>query len=471
MKLVRPLLILLAALAVFAAGYGYGRWYGVSVHAKAPGPRILYYVDPMHPAYKSDKPGIAPDCGMKLVPVFADDAARASTPATPDSPAQNLPMGTIQVSPEKQQLIGVKYDFPSLGASTRTIRAVGKVMPDEKRIVHVHTRVDAWIDKVLVDFTGKFVEKGQPLLTLYSPDLLATQEEFLLALKAQDLMKASTLAGTQAQSDSLLAASRRRLQLWELSDAQIEQITRTRQPITNTTVYSPATGYVTVRNAFPKQRITPDTELYTIIDLSKIWVVADFFEADASQLRLHQPITLNLSYGPVKTIRGRVDNILPQVDPITRTLKVRIDVDNPGLLLKPDMFVEVNLAVSSPQRLTVPTDAVLNSGLTKTVFVDRGNGYLEPRKVEIGERLDGRVEILSGLKPGERIVVSGTFLIDSESELKSAASGMGSMPGMPGMKATPESGASKAPPASGKPAAAADKSMPGMNMPANPPKQ
>ena len=371
-------------------------------------------------------------------------------------------MGTIQVSPEKQQFIGVKYGVPSFGLSTKTIRAVGKVAPDEKRIVHVHTRVEAWIDKVFVDFTGKSVEENQPLLTLYSPDLLATQEEFLLALKGQDLMKASTLAGTQQQSNSLLAAARRRLELWDLSDAQIEEVKRTRQPITNTTLYSPATGYVMVRNAFPKQRVTPDTELYTLIDLRKVWIVADFFEVEASQIRVDEPVSVSLSYGPAKTIRGRVDYIQPQVDPMTRTLKVRIDADNPGLFLKPDMFVEVNLSVALPQRLTVPAEAVLDSGLKKTMFVDRGNGYLEPRQVETGERINGRVEILRGLKPGERIVISGTFLIDSESQLKSAASGMGGMPGMPGMKGSSEP--SKPSPTAGK-AIPAIKDMPGMKRP------
>jgi RND family efflux transporter MFP subunit len=403
---------------------------------------------------------------MTLVPFYADEAEKAPAHSGDSKMPADLPMGTIKVSPEKQQLIGVKYGQPSFAVSTKTIRAVGKVTPDEKRIVHVHTRVDAWIDKVFVDFTGKSVEEGQPLLTLYSPDLLATQEEFLLALKAQDLMKASTLTGTQGQSNSLLAAARRRLELWDLSDEQINEITRTGKTITNTTLYSPATGYVMARNAFPKQRVMPDTELYTLIDLRRVWILADFFEAEASDIRPDAPVLLSLSYGPAKTIRGRVDYIQPQVDPMTRTLKVRIDADNPDLLLKPDMFVEVNLSVGMPRNLTVPAEAVLDSGLKKTVFVDRGDGYIEPREVQTGERIDGRVEILSGLKPDERIVVSGTFLIDSESQLKSAASSMGGMPGMPGHGSSHESDKSLQPaaPARQAPEKTPDKSkdMPGM---------
>ena len=430
MKTLRILLFLAAMTAVFFAGYGYGRWYAVPSTARA---------------------SVERTAGAVPVP------AKADTP----------PMGTIQISPQKQQLIGVRYGLPSIGGSAKTIRAVGKIAPDEQRIAHVHTRVEGWIDKVFVDFTGKVVEKDQPLLTLYSPDLLATQEEFLLALKSLDLMKASTLRGALAQSDSLLAATRRRLILWDLTDNQIDEIGRTGKPVTNITVNSPASGYITARNAFPKQRITPDTELYTITDLSRVWIMADVFEAEASLVRLNQPVNITSSYGSSGVLKGRVDYIQPQVDPTTRTLKIRIDAENPRMTLRPDMFVEVTFSIVLPQHVTVPADSVLDSGLKKTVFVDRGNGYLEPREVEIGERLGDRIEILRGLKADERIVISGTFLIDSESQLKSAASGMGGMPGMPGMPALKSSGGSSPqPPTPAKPESQPGKQnmkdMPGM---------
>jgi Cu(I)/Ag(I) efflux system membrane fusion protein len=437
MKALRLFFVTMLVVGAFVGGYGYGRWYAKPDTAEASGEdgrRVLYYVDPMHPAYKSDKPGVAPDCGMALVPVYADNPATAG-----ESPHADLPMGSIQISPQKQQLIGVKYGMPSLDSSVKEIRAVGKVALDEQRISRVHTRVEGWIERVFVDFIGKAVDKGQPLLTLYSPDLLASQEEFILALRSQELLKASPLESALTQSDSLLAASRRRLQLWELSEEQIEEIAHTRKPVTNVTVNSPVNGYVMTRNAFPKQRITADTELYTIADLSRVWVMADVFEAEASLIQMNQRVTINLSYGSRQALSGRVDYIQPQVDPVTRTLKVRIDAENPRLILKPDMFVETTFRIALPRRITVPTDAVLDSGLKKVIFVDHGNGNLEPRQVETGERLGDRVEILSGLKPDERIVISGTFLIDSESQLKSAASGMGSMPGMPGMS-QPKSG-------------------------------
>lgn len=436
MKVLRFTLKLALVVAVFIAGYGYGRWYALPDTAQASATnkrRILYYVDPMNPAHKSDKPGAAPD-GMALQPVYADEASVAPA-ATPEAATAvpNFPMGTIQISPQRQQRIGVKYGMPSLGAAVKSIRAVGKVAPDEQRIARIHTRVDGWIDKVFVDFTGREVEKNQPLLTLYSPDLLATQEEYLLALKGQDLMKASTLEGALGQSESLVAASRRRLLLWDLTADQIDEIARTGKPVTNITIYSPVSGYVTARNAFPKQRIMPDTELYTIIDLSRVWIMADVFESEASLVQINQPVTIDLSYGPPGGLKGRVDYIQPQIDPVTRTLKIRIEAENPRMALKPDMFVNVNFRIALPQHITVPRDAVLDAGLKKIIFVDRGNGYLEPREVETGEQLGDNIEILRGLRPDERIVISGTFLIDSESQLKSAASGMGGMPGMPGM--------------------------------------
>ncbi|HYM10718.1 MAG TPA: efflux RND transporter periplasmic adaptor subunit [Bryobacterales bacterium] len=430
MKTRGTILILLVAAAAYVGGYGYGRWYGKgaaapSTAAPPAGRHILYYVDPMHPAYRSDKPGFAPDCGMKLEPVYAVEGAGAMP-----GPGGALPRGTVQISPQKQQLIGVKYGTAEYTRGSRTIRTVGKVAYDETRIARVHTKIEGWIDRVFVNFTGDVVEKGRPLLTLYSPEMLASEQEFLLALRAKDVMQHSTMVDMPAYSDSLLAATRRRLELWDLSGPQIEEIARRRQPLKNITIDAPISGYVTARNAFPSQRIMPETELYTIVDLSTVWVMADVFEYEAPLVRIGQPATVTLSYYPGRTFRGRVSYLQPQVDPVTRTVKARIEMDNPANVLKPEMFADVELPIATPERLTVPAEAVLDSGQTKTVFVDRGDGYFEPRAVETGDWLDGQVEILKGLQVGERIVTSGNFLIDSESRLKTATSGMGAMPGM-----------------------------------------
>ena len=445
MKPLRLFLILLCGLAVFAGGYGYGRWYGNRQAVQIPverARRILYYVDPMHPTHKSDKPGAAPD-GMKLEPVYADDAARGSLPASQATPVPAMPAGTIQLTPDKQQLIGVKYGNVESGGGSRTIRAAGKVAIDETRIEHIHTRVEGWIDKVFVNFTGKLVQKGDPLLTIYSPDLLASQRELLLAAKAKTLMQNSAFPPGLEQSESLLLASRRRLELWDLSEAQIDQVLKTGQPIKDVTLYSPATGYVADRKAFPQQKVTPDTDLYTIVDLSHVWIMADVFEYEAPNIHMGQTAHVSVQALPGKTFNARIDYIQPEVDPMTRTLKVRLDMNNPGVLLKPDMYADIEFRVNVPAKLTVSAEAVLDAGERKTVFVDRGNGYFEPRQVKTGERVGERIQILSGLSAGERVVTSGNFLIDSESQLKAAASGMGGMAGMPGMGGGTKSGENK----------------------------
>ena len=423
MKAVKAFFILLLIAAAFAGGFGYGRWYGVK--AGKPGERkVLYYVDPMHPAYKSDRPGIAPDCGMNLEPVYADGLPAPATTATAND-AGALPEGTIQVSPEKQQMIGVRFGAAEYTNSEETIRAVGKVAVDETRVVRVHPKVEGWIERVAVDFIGAEVREGQPLLTLYSPEMLASQQEYLLAVKARDAMKGGgAIPGAIANSETLIEASRRRLELWDFTRAQMEELERTGKAIRSIAVYAPAGGYVTARNSFPNQRVTMDTELYTIADLSRVWVMAEVFEGDVAKLRVGQAATVRLPVAGASAVTVHVNNIQPQVDPQTRTVKVRLEAANPGMKLRPDMFVDVLFPLGSPRRLTVPADAVLDSGQRQIVFVDRGNGNLEPRQVRIGERTGDRIVIWSGLTTEERIVTSANFLIDSESQLKAAMAGM-----------------------------------------------
>src|ERR1017187_693463 len=470
MKVIRTIGLLVVIAAAFAGGYIYKAVKGSTARtAEKGGRKVLYWVDPMHPAYKSDTPGTAPDCGMKLEPVYADGGAPvAKTGGKPDpvyaDDVSKMEAGTVQITPEKQQLIGVKYGQVEAGGGSRTIRAVGKVAIDETRIGHVHTKVEGWIDKVFVDFTGKLVKKGQPLLTIYSPDMLASQRELLLAAKAKTIMQNSALPSGFDQSKSLLQATRRRLELWDLSEAQIDQVLKTGEPIKNITLYSPMTGYITDRKAFPQVKVMPDTDLYTIVDLSRVWIMADVFEYEAPNIHVGETARVSLQALPGKSFSARIDYLQPEVDPMTRTLKVRLNMDNPGVMLKPDMYADIEFRVNIPSKLTVPADAVLNAGERKTVFVDRGNGYFEPRQVKTVEREGDRIQILSGLSQGERIVTSGNFLIDSESQMKAAASGMGGMAGMPGMTnkpAQPETPANQ-PKAPGKPGAKEMGDMPGM---------
>jgi membrane fusion protein, copper/silver efflux system len=413
--------ILFVAL-VAAAAFLAGRWQLPSgAQAGAPARKILYWYDPMHPSYRSDKPGIAPDCGMRLEPKYADQGAANEH----KHEAAEQPPGTIHITPEKQQLIGVRYGVVEMGSATEEIRAVGKVDMDETRTTRVHSRVDGWIEKVFVDFTGQQVKAGQPMLTIYSPEMLATQQEYVLALESRALLKQSVSEHAAHDTERLVEAALRRLETWNLSPEQIQELERTKKPLRTTTLYAPASGVVTARNAFPNQRITADTDLYTLVDLSRVWVNAEVFESDAGMVRMGQRGVISLSYQPERAWSAAVTYVLPQVDPNTRTLKVRLEADNPRLALKPGMFVNVVFPVRSAPRMMVPSDAVLDSGLKKTVFVDRGDGYLEPRQVETGQHFGDRVEVLHGLKPGERIVTSGNFLIDSESQLKAAAGGMG----------------------------------------------
>jgi membrane fusion protein, copper/silver efflux system len=383
--------------------------------------KILYWVDPMHPAYKADKPGKAPDCGMDLVPVYAEGTAQTT--------AGNLPEGVFQVTPEKQQLIGVQYCEAVYKPVFKTLRTVGRLAYDETKIAHVHSKVEGWIEQVFVDFTGKEVRKGQPLISIYSPELWQTQQEYLLALKGRNELAVSPFREAVTGSESLLQAARKRLELWDISEEQIQQIEQIGKPIKAMMMHAPSDGFVLTRKAFLKLRVTPETELYTLADLSTIWVIAEIYEYEAPEIRTGQSAAVTLSYSPGRTFRGKVSYIYPQLDAATRTLKVRIEVPNPGFALKPEMYANVELRIDYGRRVVVPQEAVIDSGAEQMVFVAHEGGYFEPRKVTIGAKVGSEVIVLNGLKSGERVVTSANFLIDSESKLKSAAGGMG-MPGM-----------------------------------------
>lgn len=376
--------------------------------------KILYWYDPMHPAYKSQKPGFAPDCGMQLDPKYADA----------DSARSQMAPGEVMISPEKQQLMGVRTTTVQRESLVRTIRTTGQVTADETRIAHVHVKVNGWIDKVYVDFVGQLVKKGQPLFTLYSPDLVATQEEYLIARRGETNLSSSPFAEVRQGANSLLHAAHDRLKLWDISDAQIEKLERTGEVSRTMTFYSPVTGFVTDRKAFPQSSVTPDMELYTVANLSTVWVMADVYEYELPYVRVGQRAEIQLSYYPGKTYTGRIRYIYPTFDPQAHTAKVRIDLPNPGFELKPQMFADVQLQVNYGKQVVVPQEAVLDSGERQTVFVASGNGHFEPRLIKAGAQVDGKVVVLSGLKPGETIVSSGNFLIDSESQLKNAMEGM-----------------------------------------------
>lgn len=450
MKLLKVLAVLVIVAAAFGGGYIF-RAANAKPSADASARRILYYVDPMHPAYTSDRPGIAPDCGMALEPVYAEDAAAAAAPngkllhyrdpedhtytsdkagLNPETgntlePVHEEPApGTIRVTSERQQLIGVRFAEAEWMESGRTLRTLGTVAYDETRLARIHPRVEGWIEKVFVDFTGALVKQGQPLLTIYSPELLASQQELLLARRARDLMADNPMASASQSGTALFDAARRRLELWQLSAGQIDRVLETGEPIRSVTLHSPVSGFVLERQAFPNQKVSSETELYSIADLSRVWIMAEVYEADLASVRAGMQARVTFTSGSAP-LTARVAYVQPQIDPATRTMKVRLEAANPGMRLKPDMFVNIEFTLAGARQLTVPAEAVVDTGTRQTVFVDLGDGYLSPRQVTVGGRIGDRIVIASGLAGGERVVASATFLIDSESQLKNAASGMG----------------------------------------------
>jgi RND family efflux transporter MFP subunit len=336
----------------------------------------------------------------------------------------SMPAGTVNIRPERQQLIGVQVGEARERDLTGTVRAVGRLSIDETRVARVQTRIDGWIDQVFVNFTGKPVKKGQPLFSVYSPELVSTQQELLVALKSMERLQGSTLPEARAGAETLHRSVRERLRQWELSDGQIRDIEKRGTPSRSVTLHAPMDGFVVARNAYPGQRITPETELYVIADLSQLWVMAEVFEYELPMIHVGQSAQLSLTALPGKVFQGRVSFIYPQVEPATRTLKVRLDLPNPDRQLKPDLFAQVTFTVDHGRELVVPQDSVLDSGTEQTVFVARGNGYFEPRTVTLGRRVGGDAVVLSGLKAGERVVTSAVFFVDSESKLRPAFQAM-----------------------------------------------
>lgn len=386
-----------------------------------PGERqVLYWYDPMHPAYKSDKPGVAPDCGMQLVPRYADELEALKSMAP----------GTVQVSPARQQLIGVRTATVAAEEVSQTVRAAGRVEIDETRIAHVHTKVSGWVRRVFVDYTWRHVRAGDPLFTLYSPELVSAQKEYLIARRAESYLSRAPYQEAAAGSEALLRASRERLKLWDVTDEQIRELEARGAPEEELTFYAPVGGHVSVRNVFPNQFITPDSDLYTIVDHSRVWVQAELYEYEIGVVRVGQPATMTVEAFPGRVFSGRIAFVDPHLDMNTRTVRVRLEFDNPEFALKPEMWATVEIRVPLGRRVVVPREAVLDTGTRQLIFLARPNGYFEPREIQVGPRLGERYVVLAGLKPGDIIVTSGNFLIDSESQLSAATAGMAGMAGM-----------------------------------------
>jgi RND family efflux transporter MFP subunit len=369
----------------------------------------------MHAQVTSEKPGNCPICQMKLTKMET---------GMPHVEAKAAAPGTVQISAARQQLLGVVSEPTQFRSLDKTLRAVGRVALDEERVANVHIKLTGWVKRVFVDYTFQHVKQGDPLFTLYSPELLASEQEYLLALKADRELGGSSYADVALGGKNLLEAARRRLELWDLTEAQMQELTETGKPHQEITLYSPSTGHVLERKVFSNQYVTPEMELYKLADHSEVWVYADIYEPEFPMITLGQPATLTSAALPGRKLQGVVSFVQPHLIEETRTLPVRLSFANPNMELKPGMFVNVELHRSLGKQLTVPVDAVLDSGESRRVFVDHGTGAFEPREVETGERVDDAVIITKGLRAGERVVTRANFLIDSESNLRQALAGM-----------------------------------------------
>jgi len=383
------------------------------------------YQCPMHPAIVQDHPGECPICGMKLVPTGAGEAAAGGDGATGAVSPPGL--ATVRIDPARQQLIGLETAPVTRGTVGGAWRTVGRVAVDETRVRHINVKVPGFVEGIYVDFVGKPVKAGEPLFSIYSPELLSAQGEYLLALRTHAALRGAD--GTAGGGAPLVEAARRRLLLWDVPPAQIARLEKTGTPAKTLTLYSPISGVVTKKDVVEGMKLDAGAMPYEIVDLSEVWVLADVYENELRHVRLGMPARMSLKAYPNRLFEGRVSFIDPLLDPMTRTVKVRLAFPNPTGELKPEMFGEVTLLGASREGLRIPSDAVIDSGTRTVVFVAAGEGKFEPREVALGESDGAAVEVVSGVAEGERVVTRANFLVDSESRLRASLASIAEAPG------------------------------------------
>ena len=373
----------------------------------------LFYRNPMNPKITSPVP-TQDEMGMDYIPVFPEGGA-----------AQDEPTGTVKIDSTVVQNIGVRTSVVERATLSRDIRTIGRVTYDEERIARLHPKYDGWIEKLYINKTGDPVKKGSRLLSIYSPLLVATQEEYLLALNSVATLKESPFPDVREGAESLLNSSRERLRFLDVPEYQINQIKDKRKVIKGTYIQSPFNGIVMNIGAREGERVTPNTELYMIADISQVWVLVDIYEDDMPWVREGDTASMKVTGIPGQTFTGKVSYIYPYLDAKNRTIKVRLEFDNKNLALKPDMFADINVhADQQIEAVVIPSEAIVRTGVEEQVFVQRAPGKFEPRKVSIGVSASGKTQVLSGLNEGETVVTSSQFLLDSESKLKEATAKM-----------------------------------------------
>ena len=334
---------------------------------------------------------------------------------------------TVEIPTDKQQLIGVRTAVTAVQPLHKVVRTVGRIEYDERKIATITTKIEGWIERLYVDYTGRYVKKGEPLAEIYSPELVATQQEYLNVLKWAKQSSTAPAGGEvtstlnkmfSRDAETVREAARQRLRLWDISEGQIRKIEETGRPIRTLAVFSPVSGYVVQKTALQGMRVMPGERLFDVADLSTVWVGSDIYEYELPLIRTGQTANISLSYFPGKVFTAKVDYVYPTLVGETRTAKVRFTIPNPGGQLKPQMFTNVEVKMDLGRKLAVPEDAVINTGTRQIVYVDKGEGYFEPREVTTGVSAEGMVEVTKGLKAGEKVASSANFLIDSEARLK-----------------------------------------------------
>ncbi len=406
-----------AAVLLAAGGGLVVRQHAVGGFPFAGGSSGQVYNCPMHPYYTSDRPGECPICGMDLVPV-----EKTEEHAGHESHVEGF--ASLELDPRQQQLIGVKTAPVERKAISRNVRAVGTVVPDETRVSVVHSKVSGWIDRLYVDATGQPVAAGQPLLAIYSPEVYATQEEYLVASESARELERGLSEEVTRGTEALREAAARRLEYWDVRPGELERLAEAGQPLKALNLRSPFAGYVLDKDAQVGMYVQPGMPLYTVADLSRVWIEADVYEYEMPFVKIGQRVTVTLPYYPSEPLEGTVKFIYPFLNAKSRTARVRVDIANPGLKLKPDMFADINIEQKLGEQLVVPSEAVLDSGKQKIVFVAHEGGHFEPREISVAARLEDYYVVAGGLREGEKVVTSGNFLLDSESRIKGALAGM-----------------------------------------------
>ena len=415
---------LIFALGLLALGYLGGQWMQSSTAdrqtnmtapaTKAPAEKMpLFYRHPMNPQITSPQPA-KDSMGMNYIAVYAavDDDLTS-------------PSGTVRIDPVVVQNIGVRTTKAKLGSLSRTIRAVGRIGFDEGGMFRLHPKTEGWVTDIRVDKRGQQVAADEILLSLYSPKLVASQQEYLLSLSHQQILASSPFEEIRRGAEALVNSSRQRLLLMDAPEHQIQELERSKQVQKNLHIHSPVAGTAIAIGARDGQFVTPSTELYMIVDLTKVWVYVDIYDIDLPWIKLGDPVKMTLASVPGQSFSGELAYIYPYAESVTRTTKVRLLFDNPDGLLRPDMLANVMIeSAAQANSVMVPAEAIIRSGSQNQLFVQRAAGKFEPRLVTLGHESDGIVAVLSGVEPGEQVVTSAQFLIDSESRLREAAAKM-----------------------------------------------